>query len=93
MSGTGIKQSPAIADPQIPERGFNHEDAFEQQELAAVAERQAKILRLLWERRRSLLHAAAVGLLASTLAAFLIPKSYTSTAQLMPPDTQSPRRS
>lgn len=89
MSGTGIKQSPAIADPQIPERGFNHEDAFEQQELAAVAERQAKILRLLWERRRSLLHAAAVGLLASTLAAFLIPKSYTSTAQLMPPDTQS----
>src|SRR5207253_59542 len=27
--------------------------------------------------------------LASTLAAFLIPKSYTSTAQLMPPDQQS----
>jgi len=33
--------------------------------------------------------AAAIGLLASMLIAFLIPKSYTSTAQLMPPDSQS----
>ena len=30
------------------------------------------------------------GLLISTLVAFLIPKSYTSTTQLMPPDSQSP---
>jgi len=30
-----------------------------------------------------------LGLLASTLLAFLIPKSYTSTAQLMPPDSQT----
>ncbi len=51
--------------------------------------RQAKLLRLLWESRRSLFRTAAIGLLSSTLIAFLIPKSYTSTAQLMPPDTQS----
>ena len=52
-------------------------------------ERQAKLLRLLWDSRRSLFRAAALGILASTLVAFLIPKSYTSTTQLMPPDPQS----
>jgi uncharacterized protein involved in exopolysaccharide biosynthesis len=50
---------------------------------------QADQLRLLWERRRFFLRAVAVGLLASTLVAFMIPKSYTSTTQLMPPDQQS----
>jgi len=89
MSGTGVKQSPAITDPEILEPGLNGQEPFEQQELAGVAERQAKVLRLLWVRRRSLARTAVIGLLASTLIAFLIPKSYTSTAQLMPPDTQS----
>jgi uncharacterized protein involved in exopolysaccharide biosynthesis len=46
-------------------------------------------LRLLWDHRRFFLLAALAGLLASTLVAFLIPKSYTSTTQLMPPDPQS----
>src|SRR5205085_677575 len=52
-------------------------------------ELQAERFRLLWDRRRFLFRAGAIGLLASTLVAFLIPKSYTSTAQLMPPDQQS----
>ena len=52
-------------------------------------ELQAERFRLLWDRRRFLLRATAVGLLASALVAFLIPKSYTSTAELMPPDQQS----
>lgn len=52
-------------------------------------ELQAERFRLLWDQRRFLLRAGAVGLLASTLLAFLIPKSYTSTAELMPPDQQS----
>lgn len=52
-------------------------------------ERQAQQLRLLWGRRRFFFRAVAAGLLASTLVAFLIPKSYTSTTQLMPPDPQS----
>jgi capsule polysaccharide export protein KpsE/RkpR len=50
---------------------------------------QAERLRLLWGRRKFFLQAAAIGLFASTLLAFLIPKSYTSTTQLMPPDPQS----
>lgn len=52
-------------------------------------ERQIERLRLFWSRRRFLLRGAAIGLLASTLTAFLIPKSYVSTTELMPPDSQS----
>jgi uncharacterized protein involved in exopolysaccharide biosynthesis len=44
---------------------------------------------LLWDRRRFFLRATAIGLIVSTIIAFLIPKSYTSTTQLMPPDPQS----
>lgn len=51
--------------------------------------RQAEQLRLLWDHRRFLARATIIGLLASALIAFLIPKTYTSTAQLMPPDPQS----
>jgi uncharacterized protein involved in exopolysaccharide biosynthesis len=50
---------------------------------------QVEQLRLLWGRRRFFFRAVTVGLLVSTLVAFLIPKSYTSTTQLMPPDPQS----
>src|SRR5256886_15900222 len=50
---------------------------------------QAEQLRLLWGRRRFFFRAVAAGLVVSTLVAFLIPKSYTSTTQLMPPDPQS----
>jgi len=52
-------------------------------------ERQAANLRLLWQHRRIFVKTAAVGLLASTLVAFLLPKQYTATTQLMPPDSQS----
>ena len=51
--------------------------------------RQAEQLRLLWDRRRLLVGVTVIGLVASTLLALLLPKSYTSTAQLMPPDPQS----
>jgi uncharacterized protein involved in exopolysaccharide biosynthesis len=57
--------------------------------LEDTRELQAQRFRLLWGRRRFFFRASAAGLLASTLVAFLIPKSYTSTTQLMPPDTQS----
>lgn len=50
---------------------------------------QAGRLRLLWGRRLFFLRIAGVALLSSTIVAFLIPKQYTSTAQLMPPDSQS----
>ena len=44
---------------------------------------------LLWSQRRRLLRWLGIGLLISTLAAFLIPNRYESTASLMPPDPQS----
>jgi uncharacterized protein involved in exopolysaccharide biosynthesis len=89
MSGTGVKPSPSVNDPELLEPGLNVQEASDQQELAAVAERQAQVLRLLWNRRRLLFRVAVIGLCASTVIALLIPKSYTSTAQLMPPDSQS----
>jgi capsule polysaccharide export protein KpsE/RkpR len=76
-------------DPKLLEPDLNGDDTGASQELAAVAERQARVLRLLWNRRRSLARAAGVGLLASALVALLIPTSYTATAQLMPPDSRS----
>jgi uncharacterized protein involved in exopolysaccharide biosynthesis len=45
--------------------------------------------RLLWNHRRLLSRIAVYALLASTLAAFLIPSRYESTARLMPPNNQS----
>ena len=46
-------------------------------------------LRMLWNERRFLVRCALVGLMSATLIAFLIPKQFESTAQLMPPDSQS----
>jgi capsule polysaccharide export protein KpsE/RkpR len=45
-------------------------------------------LRLLWEHRRFLGRAVIFGIMFSTLVAFIIPKRYESTAQLMPPDKE-----
>jgi capsule polysaccharide export protein KpsE/RkpR len=50
---------------------------------------QAERLRLLWDHRRQLVCATTLGLLGSALVALMIPRSYTSTTRLMPPDTQS----
>lgn len=46
-------------------------------------------LRLLWDERPSVGRAALGGLALGTILAFLLPKQYQSTAQLMPPDTRS----
>ena len=84
MTQTAAKQQPEAA-PQ-PAAG---ELLLPEVPLADSRELQAERFRLLWSQRRFLLRATSVGLLASALTAFLIPKSYTSTAQLMPPDQQS----
>ena len=88
-TGIGVKESPTATDTKLLKPGLTDQDIHERLESAAVAERQARVLRLLWNRRRSLARAAAIGLVASTLIVFLIPRSYTATAQLMPPDSQS----
>ena len=84
MTQTAAKPQPEVA-PQ-PAAG---EPLLPDIPLEDSRELQAARFRLLWDRRRFLLRASAAGLLASTLVAFLIPKSYISTAQLMPPDQQS----
>jgi capsule polysaccharide export protein KpsE/RkpR len=57
---------------------------------AAVAQDHAIArLRLLWEKRRFLFRASVYGLAVFTAIAFLIPKRFESTVQLMPPDDQS----
>jgi len=43
-------------------------------------------LRLLWDHRGLLGRVMLIGLVASTLVAFLLPKRYESTIRLMPPD-------
>jgi capsule polysaccharide export protein KpsE/RkpR len=60
-----------------------------QQHANASRQRQAELMQLLWRRRRTLLRAALVAMLVSTLLAFILPATYTSTAELMPPDSQS----
>ncbi len=58
-------------------------------EQLALRQKRLARLRLLWDQRRFLFRAAALGLVAAMLLAFLIPKRYEASTQLMPPDTQS----
>ena len=83
MTQTATKQQPEALPP------VTGEVSLPEPPLEDTREWQADQLRLLWGRRRFFFRAVAVGLLVSTLVAFLIPKSYTSTTQLMPPDPQS----
>src|SRR5437773_8760352 len=82
-------QTAAKPQPENPPQQVVGEVLLPEMPLEDAREWQAEQLRLLWGRRRFFFRAGAVGLLASTLLAFLIPKSYTSTTQLMPPDPQS----
>jgi uncharacterized protein involved in exopolysaccharide biosynthesis len=84
MTQTAAKQQPETA-PQ-PSIG---EASLPDMPLEDTREWQAERLRLLWGRRRFFVKVAAAGLIASTIFVFLLPKSYTSTMQLMPPDSQS----
>jgi capsule polysaccharide export protein KpsE/RkpR len=56
------------------------------EEAPRAAERTIAKLSLLWERRQFLFRCAAIGLVASTIIAFIIPPRYSSTTRLMPPD-------
>lgn len=46
-------------------------------------------LRVVWSGRRFISKMALTGFVAGALVAFLLPKQYTSVAELMPPDSQS----
>ena len=83
MTQTATKQQTEAPQPAV------EEISLPALPLEDSREWQAERLRLLWGRRGFFFRAGAIGLLVSTLVAFLIPKSYTSTTQLMPPDRQS----
>jgi uncharacterized protein involved in exopolysaccharide biosynthesis len=84
VTPTATKQTPETSrirlDPETSLDSAQFEDSREW---------QAERLRLLWDNRRLFLRAVGIGLLFSTLVAFLIPVQYTSITQLMPPDNQS----
>src|SRR5690349_16701487 len=84
MTQTATKPQPAVTPQPVVGEVVPPEMPLEDSR-----ELQAERFRLLWEHRRFLFRTTAAGLLATTLVAFLIPRSYTSTAQLMPPDQQS----
>ena len=84
MTQTGTKTQPKAA-PQ-PASGEVSEQQVLSQEPSETA---VQWLRLLWERRRLLARAAVAGFLAGTLVAFVLPKRFESTTELMPPDNQS----
>lgn len=56
---------------------------------AAKKARNVARLRLLWNHRVFLVRMTCAGLISFTLLAFLLPKRYTATARLMPPDYTS----
>lgn len=62
------------------------EPLLDEKDLRAAREKSIARLALLWSHRQSLARIAGVGLLAAAVIAFLIPKQFTSTARLMPPD-------
>src|ERR1700733_8142762 len=71
---------------QISASNGNHTGASGER---AVRDRNIARVRLFWSQRELLGRAAAVGLLASLLTAFVIPVRYDSTTRLMPPENQS----
>jgi uncharacterized protein involved in exopolysaccharide biosynthesis len=79
-AGEPLEKELGFGDPLLEERDRDRR---------ARRERSALYLRLLWSRRRLLVGAMLAGLIAAGVTAFLIPVRYTSTARLMPPDTQS----
>jgi uncharacterized protein involved in exopolysaccharide biosynthesis len=69
--------------PVLEERGTSELDA------TIFHDRLIERLRILWNRRQFLVRAVLAGMAFGCLLAFVLPVEYQSSAQLMPPDTQS----
>ena len=84
-----MTHAPANPEPRTvagPDAGAT----FQAEENAATArERRVGRLRLLWNRRKVLFRTAVAGLVLATALAFVMPRYYQATTQLMPPDSQS----
>jgi len=85
-----VTQTATKQQPEAAPKPANGEVSLPEMPLEDSREWQAGQLRLLWARRHFFFRTGVAALFASTLVAFLVPKSYTSTTQLMPPDPQSP---
>ena len=84
MAQAGTKQQPETLPQQVEGEVLEPEVS-----VGAIRANRIQRLRLLWNERRFLSRAAVAGLLFGTLVAFLLPKRFESTMQLMPPDSQS----
>jgi capsule polysaccharide export protein KpsE/RkpR len=84
MAQAGTKQQPETMPQEVEREALDPEVS-----VASMRENLIQRLRLLWNERRFLSRAAVAGLLLGTLVAFLLPKRFESTTQLMPPDSQS----
>ncbi|MDE3111226.1 MAG: lipopolysaccharide biosynthesis protein, partial [Acidobacteriota bacterium] len=76
---------PSVLHEEIELRDPILDDGY----LRASRERAANRIRVLWGERRFVIRIAAAGLAVATIIAFLIPKRFTATARLMPPDQGS----
>ncbi len=84
MAQAGTKQQPETLPQQVEREVLEPEVS-----VGGMRENWIQRLRLLWNERKFLSRAAIAGLLFGTLLAFLLPKRFESTTQLMPPDAQS----
>src|SRR6266852_4888236 len=84
MAQAGTKQQPETLPQQVEREVLEPEVS-----VGGMREYWIQRLRLLWNERKFLSRAAIAGLLFGTLLAFLLPKRFESTTQLMPPDAQS----
>jgi uncharacterized protein involved in exopolysaccharide biosynthesis len=84
--------APTVEQPRESEQAVGYEALGLQQEqrvAQAPGFQPIDVAWLLWGERRFLARLTAAGLVAFTLAAFLLPKRYTATVHLMPPDYNS----
>src|SRR6266849_7584343 len=86
MAQAGTKQQPETLPQQVERREVLEPVVC----VGTIRADRIQRLRLLWNERKFLSRAALAGLLLGTLVAFLLPKRFESTMQLMPPDAQSP---
>ncbi len=84
MSETSTNSESKIENGLAVEEGLT-----EGLDRTALRRKRVARLRLLWNQRKFLVRITAVGLVAATVIASLIPKRYEAFTQLMPPDAQS----
>ena len=85
VSSAQVLSAQVLSEQVLSARVLSAQVSSAQLSSARVWER----LRLLWDERRILARVTLVGLGMATAIAFLLPKQYRSTVQLMPPEPPS----